>query len=264
MSDPVSAALLSSGLKAGGSLIEWGLNRLGQKEAWAREDSAVQRRAKDMEAAGINPVMAAGSPAQSMPAMRADFDIGDPVGQAMQAAKVKQDIAYTEAQRQKTLAEAREANVRANMMEYTDSSGSNVWSSRTLEILANTAVKLFNENQRNKLYEDMGALAAEYSAAKSKAEAAQARDAFMAKHADEFNEAMLTAQKEGASQEEIRTKVIELAKEMAERDKQTYWWDKGFGYAGQILGGAARAGMTYAGISSGMLNQAKRLTPSEY
>lgn len=36
-----------------------------RRETWEREDNAVQRRAKDMEMAGINPLLAAGDPAQA-------------------------------------------------------------------------------------------------------------------------------------------------------------------------------------------------------
>ena len=36
-----------------------------RRQTWQREDNAVQRRAKDMEKAGINPLLAAGDPAQA-------------------------------------------------------------------------------------------------------------------------------------------------------------------------------------------------------
>lgn len=76
-----------------------------QQTTWDREDNAVQRRAADMEAAGINPLMAAGNPASTS----APIQIGAPqmgtnaidkaaLGVAM--ARQKADITKTEADTQ--------------------------------------------------------------------------------------------------------------------------------------------------------------------
>lgn len=45
-------------------------NLLLQAMSWKREDSAVQRRVRDLRAAGLSPTLAAGSAAQSSPAQR--------------------------------------------------------------------------------------------------------------------------------------------------------------------------------------------------
>ena len=64
------------------------------REQWGREDSAVQRRAKDMQAAGFNPLLAAGSPASASPASRMEpVDSGRGSSQVIEALRGYQDIA---------------------------------------------------------------------------------------------------------------------------------------------------------------------------
>lgn len=58
-------AALTGGLNFLSGLSTQDYQKKMQEEAWRREDTAVQRRVKDMLAAGLNPVLAAGSAASS-------------------------------------------------------------------------------------------------------------------------------------------------------------------------------------------------------
>lgn len=82
-----------------------------QRTIFNREDKAVQRRAADLKKAGLSPVLAAGSAAQSGPVVKTDAPHADPVrgpnlaeaaGMAqgfMNLAKMKADISSTYAQK---------------------------------------------------------------------------------------------------------------------------------------------------------------------
>lgn len=56
------------------------------RESWARDDTAVQRRANDMIAAGINPVMAAGSAATTSSPIPMQSEGAGGMGAALQSA----------------------------------------------------------------------------------------------------------------------------------------------------------------------------------
>lgn len=79
------------------------LNKDLTREAWARDDNAVQRRVADLTAAGLSPTLAAGSAASTTQPIKAVAPTVDMTGtmsglqQFGQLGKLNADIAHTEA-----------------------------------------------------------------------------------------------------------------------------------------------------------------------
>jgi hypothetical protein len=126
--DGVLGGLLSGVGQAASSWMNWqsqkdtnALNESLTREQWSRDDNAVQRRSADMAAAGINPLMAAGSPAaSSAPArMEAPQVQGNVALSAIQGAAASQGIAQSQAQTALTQAQADKTKTEADILAHT-------------------------------------------------------------------------------------------------------------------------------------------------
>jgi len=101
--DPIiGSALIGSGISAASSGIGAWLAHRNREETYAREDNAVQRRAADLEAAGLSRNLAAGSPAQ---ASASNIQMGPGM---IDAANMLKEIPMQKAQRE--LVEANKNN----------------------------------------------------------------------------------------------------------------------------------------------------------
>jgi len=118
----VGAALIGAAggvLQSGGGIINGILQRKWAErmtnEQWKRDDTAVQRRAADMAAAGFNPVLATGAAAQSSAPVRAEFpdpNLGAPLEGALQGMQMAKDFAVKDRSLQVMQAQQKEIEAR--------------------------------------------------------------------------------------------------------------------------------------------------------
>nr|WAE43361.1 MAG: DNA pilot protein [Microviridae sp.] len=107
-----------------GDIVGQGLNFFNQnslqQQSWAREDNAVQRRAKDLEAAGLSKTLAAGSPAQTMAPIRMDVpNIGTSIDRGQNAALSQLALMRQKVDISKTLADTKSVQLQNQYLDET-------------------------------------------------------------------------------------------------------------------------------------------------
>jgi len=238
----------AAGLGAGSGIWEGWRNREFQREineqneglmreAWAREDNAVQRQAADMEAAGLSKTLAAGGGAAAgspikLDSLEASHNVA---GQAFAAMAAQKSIAQTAAQTELTKAQAdrERANAKLTNIEadrvlgtagYYRESGNAYDGSAKYKSVATDTIK--------------AAMAIEARARNIKATTTMSSEDFLASHKEEYIELEHKARLEKWTQEQVKTETMKLTRDILRKEKGWYTPKAVSGMIGNVTGAA--------------------------
>jgi len=231
-------AFAAAGVGAGAGLWEGWRNREFQREtnehnealmreSWARDDTAIQRQAADMEAAGLSKTLAAGGGAANSGPIRLEAPKASHgvVDSAMQAAQSVKSIAQTEAATEVTRQVGRKAKAEADMAVIDAEIKKDVHDTREDVVAAFAKVRRelgLKDEQDVKLammYDEQ-----KLSAAKNI-------------HYEEFARLELRLKRANASASEQKTQQLKLANALLAKDLQWY----NVNAVGKVVGAATGA-----------------------